>query len=163
MTEVRSAEERIEQIRERISNNSIADYPPVLPINSWKKYSHLFVSDFDQDELKLINSFYDYCEQVDDFGRKDNQFFWVTTEERAKIAQHYLAKIIEEATAIASSDERQRYIQEKKEIMLTSFTNDGYQYTPNKTLRNIQSYIGKIQNITTTICGQKLKKIARIS
>ena len=70
ITEIRIAESRIEQIKNKMNDAVPADLPPVFPTKSWKTYSHLFISDFDQDELKRLNSFYDYAELVEEFAKK---------------------------------------------------------------------------------------------
>lgn len=67
LTEIRIAEERIDKIRENINNNLLLDLPLVFVTKNWKKYAYLFISDFDTDELKLINVFYESGERVEEF------------------------------------------------------------------------------------------------
>ncbi|MEK7150806.1 MAG: hypothetical protein AAB783_01255 [Patescibacteria group bacterium] len=59
LTEIRTAEERVAQIRDKLTTGLVTDLPTVLPIKSWKIYAPSFISDFDQDDLRLLNSFYD--------------------------------------------------------------------------------------------------------
>jgi len=47
--EIRNAERTINQIKEMSPIDSIRNLF-ILPVNSWNKYSHFFVKDFDRDE-----------------------------------------------------------------------------------------------------------------
>lgn len=166
LVEIRAAEERIRQIREQTSGISISDLPLIFPSNSWNKYSHLFVSDFDQDELRLISSFYDYGEQIEIFAKRNNDFFWVNSEERAKATQQKVAEMVKETvhsiTADSDLNEINRQISLKKATFEEMYGKNTPTYTPQKTLSSIQSYLGKIEPITTSSSGTKLKKIAKV-
>ncbi len=158
LMEIRTAEERIAQIKDKIQNNFTNDFPSVFPTKNWKTYSHLFISDFDQDEIKAISSFYDYGDLIEEFAKRNNDFFWVTTEERARVVQQKLADIVFKAKEPATSPVD---ISTRKQT-LNEFTNDPYSYTPQKTLEAIKSYTEKVGTITTTSAGIKLKKIAKL-
>lgn len=56
--EIRNAESKVDIISEKLNSGSNYDLPTVLPVNSWKKLSHLFAKDFDEDEFRMINNFY---------------------------------------------------------------------------------------------------------
>jgi len=158
LTEIRIAEERLGQIRDKIIANSTLDLPPVFPTKSWKLYSHLFISDFDQDELSLINSFYDVGEFIEDFAMRNNNYFWITTEERARITVQKIAQYIDES---ASQDNPAQYVQSRKDIFNLGMDTYNQPYSPKKTLEGIQNYLTKIQTLTSSSCGIKLKKIAK--
>ncbi len=160
LTEIRTAEERIEQIRDKIISGATMDLPPVFPTKSWKIYSHLFISDFDQDELELINSFYNYGEIVEEFAKRNNDYFWITTEERAKITVQKIAQYIDEST---SQTDPNTYIKSKREMFNLGMDVHNIPYAPKKTLDGIQNYLTKIKNVTTSSLGLKLKKIARLN
>jgi hypothetical protein len=159
LVEIRNAEERITQIRDQIANSSSADFPSVLSNRSWNRYSHLFVNDFDQDELKLINSFYDYAELIEDLGKRNNNFFWINTEERARANQWSNAQIIKEL-ALGNCEELSSKIENIKKLYDSEFNKYYTDYTPQKTKSGIGIYLNKVQTITTSSCGIKLKKIA---
>src|ERR1017187_6874848 len=63
--EVRTAEAQASIISDKLHSNNTQDLPSVLPANSWRKFSHLFAKDFDEDELKLVNAFYSSCEDIE--------------------------------------------------------------------------------------------------
>lgn len=161
LLEIRTAEERIRNIKEKIESGSSGDMPSVFATNSWADYSHLFISDFDQDELALINSFYDYGSSIEEYTKRNNNFFWVTAEERAKVAQQKLADIVITAKT-AAADDINSDLETLKNKILPTFVNDPYLYAPQRTLDEIKNYTDKIQNITTTSAGVKLKKLARL-
>ncbi|MCW1888358.1 MAG: hypothetical protein KIH67_002280 [Candidatus Moranbacteria bacterium] len=163
LLEIRTAEDRIRLIKEMIKNQSSDDLPLVFTTKSWKVYSHLFVSDFDSDELKLINSFYDYGDLIEEFGKKDNNFFWVNTEEKAKVLQQIIGQVIEgyyeEGADIQNFEEK---IVKKLNFIRKGFDSYGFTYSPQRTVGEMQNYLEKIDYITTSTCGAKLKKIAKM-
>lgn len=163
LIEIRTAEERVNQIKEQISNNSISDLPSVLASNSWKNYSHLFVRDFDVDEMKLMNSFYDCCEIIEDFSKRNNNFFWITTEEKARVLQQMLANTIEEKlkeVPFQEIEEFKKSIDAKRDFIRTAFDHHGFVYTPQKTIDEINKYLSRVPVVTISNCGLILKKIA---
>lgn len=157
LTEIRIAEERIEQIRDKINDNLTFDLPSVFPTENWKKYSHLFISDFDQDELKLINSFYDAGEIIEDFAKRNNNYFWRTTEERGKITVDKIVEFIDQSYGIANGEQE---IINRKQYLSLMLDKHNVVYFPTKTLDGIKDYLPKIPKITTSSCGAKFKKIA---
>jgi len=159
LTEVRIAEEKIDQTRDILETNQIADLPTIFPSKNWKNYSHLFISDLDQDELKLINTFYDYGEIIEDIAIRNNNFFWITTEERAKITVNEVAKLANEVVNNAKNED-------EVTLNMSTFENildrHNLPYVPSKTKSEIKKYLSKIPKITTSSCGVKLKKIANM-
>lgn len=152
LTEIRMAENNIEKIKDKITNNSTTDLPSVFTANiNWKKYSHLFISDFDQDELNLINSFYDCCEIIEDFAKRNNNYFWITTEERARVTVQKLAEYSNDLNTVAS----------KIKTLTEGMDLHNPMYSPSKTLNGIKDYLTKVPKITTSSCGIKLKKLAK--
>ncbi len=160
LSEIRNAERKIDELRNSL-RDFVNDLPSVLPTNSWTEYSYLFASDFDQDQLEEITAFYGACEVIEEALRKDNNFFWVTTEHRARITQTKLADIIDRSVDKNSKVDSKKLDKLKKAI-LDTFTSEGYSYSPSKSRTLITNYLEKITKITTTTTGSKLKKIAQI-
>jgi hypothetical protein len=158
LMEIRTAEERINQIKEKVQSGFTNDFPSVFPTKNWKTYSHLFISDFDQDEIKAISSFYDYGDLIEEFAKRNNDFFWLTTEERARVVQQKLADLVVHAKTQTPSIDLEML---KKEL-LDVFASDPYSYAPQKTIDAIKNYTEKVGTITTTSAGTKLKQLARI-
>jgi hypothetical protein len=161
ITEIRIAEERITQIKNKMGDNVPSDLPSVFPTKSWKSHSHLFISDFDQDELKLINSFYDYGELIEDLAKRDNNFVWVTTEERARVTVQKIAEFSCEAMELLEP-ERDNYIKNKREAFSALLDKHNTPYSPVKPINVIKKLLPEIPNITTASCGAKLKKLAEL-
>lgn len=158
LLEVRTAEDRIDQVKDKVESGNTTDLPSIFPTKSWKTYSHLFVSDFDQDELKLLSAFYDYGELVEDFAKRNNDFFWVTTEERARVVQQKLAELV----IHSKTNTPQVDLNLLKQELLDVFASDPYSYAPQKTINAIKTYLQKVQKITTTSAGVKLKDLAKL-
>jgi hypothetical protein len=159
LTEIRIAEERIDQIRDKIINNSTMDLPSVFTTDNWKKYAHLFISNFDQDELKLINSFYDYGQVIEDFAKRNNNYFWLVTEERAKVSVAQVATFISNSYGLTTPDDD---VLNRKKYLEHGLDEYNSMYSPQKTLNGIKDYLPKVPKITTSSCGIKLKKIANL-
>ncbi len=58
LMEIRNAERAISDIK---NTKTISETTSVMPVSSWQRFQHLFVADFDLDELSLINDFYNLC------------------------------------------------------------------------------------------------------
>lgn len=159
LTEIRIAEDRIEQIKDKVMDNNPMDLPSVFPTKNWKKYSHLFISDFDQDELKLLNNFYDYGELIEDFAKRNNNYFWITTEERAKVTVQEIAKLIDKSLDLTNLDND---IVRKRDFFSRGMDIYNQIYSPSKTMVGIKDYLPKVPKVTTSSCGVKLKKIAKM-
>lgn len=162
LTEIRIAEEKIDQLKNILDTESITDLPSIFPTKNWKNYSHLFISDFDQDDLKLINSFYEYGEIIEEFAKRNNNYFWITTEERAKVTVRTVAKIIEKTLNLKGKNPDDE-VKQKRDYLIKGLDLYNSPYVPIKTMDEIKKYLPKIPKITTSSCGLKLKKIAKLS
>ncbi|OGM94210.1 hypothetical protein A2524_00880 [Candidatus Wolfebacteria bacterium RIFOXYD12_FULL_48_21] len=163
LTEIRTAEEQIGVIREKIITGDTSDMPnSVFQTNNWKKYAHLFVSNFDQDDLKLINSFYDYGELIEEFAKRESNYFWIATEERARITVQMIARFVDEEFHKIPQERDTNNIELKKQFFNVGMDNHNTPYSPKKTLKGIENRLSKIQTITTSSTGAKLKKLAKL-
>ena len=165
--EIRDAEDKAKIVSEKLHTDNTSDLPSILPTNSWRKYSHLFAKDF-EDELKLINSFYNSCGIIEDLVNRQNNYFWIATEERARVVQNKLADIHLEYQRelqttgsdfeVANKATKEKFDRERAGI--TNFSQEGSNYAPMKTATGLKFQIANFQNITTTTCGAKLKKLS---
>ncbi|MFC1644997.1 hypothetical protein ACFL08_03150 [Patescibacteria group bacterium] len=162
LTEIRIAEVNIEKIKDKIDDGKSLDLPLVFPTRNWKKYAHLFISDFDQDELRMINSFYDYGEAIEDSIKRDDNYFWITAEERGRVMVQKLAKFIDESFD-QDAENRDKYVKDKRDYLSIGFDEYNIPYYPKRTFDYINKCLPKIKNITTSSCGVKLKKIAKLN
>lgn len=162
--EIRTAENKIDIISEKLNTNSNTDLPSVLPTNNWKNYSHLFAKDFDEDEFKLMNAFYSSCEIIQDLVSRQNNFLWIATEERGRVLQQLLGDIYLEhqKDAIVDRTKADEKFTREKDAITKFYTDEAYFYTPVKTLNGLKFQIENLQKITPTTCAVKLKKLAEV-
>ncbi|USN53735.1 MAG: hypothetical protein H6760_01015 [Candidatus Nomurabacteria bacterium] len=160
LTEIRNAEQRIEEIRGLVERGA-KDFPHILPNNSWRDFSYLFAADFDQDELQEISVFYSQCEAMQESSKKDNDFFWVTTEHRAEVYQDKLATIYELSYDRNSNKFDEQKFKTLKENFLDKFADSPHSYAPEKTVSQLKHGLAITNKITTTSAGQKLKRLAK--
>jgi hypothetical protein len=164
LMEIRAAEESIAQIQQKVATHNTVDFPRIFATKSWDTYAHLFVQDFDQDELKLLSTFYEYCELIDEFARKSNAFLWLNTEEKARVYQQILGRLIYEAhtsTDATNADELNAKLHARREAVIAALDADSRIFAPKATLFGMNRYLPLIQRITTSTCGQKLKRLAK--
>jgi hypothetical protein len=161
LSEIRSSEGKLGLVKKRLTGSTYEDFPSVLPINSWSKFSYLFAKDFDQDELDKINTFFSNCQSIDEMANRDNNFFWITAEERARVVQQQLPQIV-----VASFDENSGKIDEAKlqtlkQTFLDTVSNETYAYSPKKTVNAITLLIDTTVRLTDTPISIKFKNIAK--
>ena len=162
ITEIRIAEERIDQMKNKMNDTIPSDLPLIFPTKSWKKYSHLFISDFDQDELKLLNAFYDYGELAEEYAKKDNDFFWMATEERARVTVQKIAEFSCEAINNDTIENKDKFIQNKRDLLSGMLDRNNTLYAPSKSVNVIKKILPSMPQITTSSCGLRLKKLAKL-
>ncbi|MES2213585.1 MAG: hypothetical protein V4473_01975 [Patescibacteria group bacterium] len=159
LLEVRNAEGRVDIIIDALDKNAVKDLPTVLPTNSWRKYSHLFVKDFDLDDIQLLNTFYSSCEIIEDLANRQNNFVWITTEERARTVQARLAMLhddfqIETLNALPGAQEK---FNVRKRALDEFYGNDSLSYAPDKILKGLRFQTQNLKRVASTPCGVKLK------
>lgn len=164
LSEIRLAEQKEVYVKTLFEQN-VKGYPTVLPVNSWEKYSYLFASDFDQDQLDEISNFYSNCKQIDEASNRDNNYFWLSAEYIAKSGQDKAADLL---IASVNSDSSELSLDTKKleklrDSILGNFDKYSYLYAPQKSLNMLNSSLSKFQKLSTTPTGLKLKQLAGLS
>ncbi len=163
LSEILLAEERIEVVKDLLRRD-LNQYPSVLPINSWKQYSHLFASDFDQSQLKEINNFYNTCEIIEDAIKRDDSYFWITTEHIAKTGQSMATRLIYKSLDKNSKFSQKKFDNYFKEVVgQIGKSNNIYVYSPSRTKDTIKFSVSNINTISASPLGLKLKKMGNIS
>ncbi len=165
--EIRNAENKVDIISEKLKSANALDLPRVLPSNSWEKYSHLFAKNFDEDEFRLINTFFNTCVFIEELVVRQNNYIWITADERGRITQQLLGQVyIKFHEEAVENDDAQKKAQEKFDRLRVAvtkhFTDDQYFYIPQRTLEGLKFSIDHLQKVTTTTCGLKLKKLAKV-
>src|SRR6266567_1560344 len=161
LSEIRQAEERIAEISDLLERQQV-NFPSVLPVNSWEKYSYLFASDFDQDQIEEINNFYNNCTIIEDAVKKNDRYLWLAADAISQTAQ---TKYIDLIVASLKADYQIDFntLEKYKSSVLETFTQKTFTYAPQRTIDIIRSYLNKIDKITTSTTGIKLKQLAHVS
>lgn len=148
--------------------NAGANYPTdfykVTPHKAWDKYSHLFIKKLNNDEYQQINEFYKKCETLEKFIDKNYNFFWVTTEERArqkeKIGADYALNLFNNNKSdVLTNVVEGEYKDEVEKLVLLYMSNTG-PYLPAGIKTEIDKILNSLTLIINTPTWNNLKKIA---
>lgn len=157
LMEIRNAENAINEIKKNIKQRSSEPgylIRFVLPVNSWINHQHLFVEDFDEDEFKKINEFYNICSVIEKYIQHAKTTWIVTVDEKVKLAQSKILQLADK-----HQDNRQGYVDEAKKIFDIFFpVDDGF--VPNLGVYILETLVPSVPNIMTSSCGAKLKQLA---
>ncbi|MBP6908365.1 MAG: hypothetical protein KBB75_00905 [Candidatus Pacebacteria bacterium] len=156
LMEIRNAEFSINRIKE---TGVIDDYVSILPQNSWKRYKHLFVKNFNNDEFRLIDQFYLKCSLSEKQVSIFNDFLTISSQEKTRIIQGKLLELIDLYKDDGLIEDNQNYKKHKDKI-LTLFHNESYWYEGNSPKLKILKYINTIEFILSSNVAQKLQKIS---
>lgn len=139
------------------------DFYKVTPYKAWEKYSHLFIKKLNNDEYQQINEFYKKCEILEKYIEKNYNFFWVTTEERARqkerIGAENALKLISADPHVIESIKEGEYRNQVEKISLLYMSNTGV-YLPAGIKTEIDKILNSVTLIINTPTWNNLKKIA---
>lgn len=163
--EIKEAEKIIRMFLE--IKNSDGTYPTdfykVTPYKAWEKYSHLFVKKLNNDEYQQINEFYKKSEILEKYIEKNYNFFWVTTEERARqkerIGAENALKLISDDPHVIETIKEGEYRNQVEKISLLYMSNTGV-YLPAGIKTEIDKTLISVTLIINTPTWNNLKKIA---
>lgn len=139
------------------------DFYRVTPHKAWEKYSHLFIKKLNNDEYQQVNEFYKKCETLEKYIDKNYNFFWITTEERArqkeKIGADYAVKLFSEDSAVVTKVVEGEHRDTVEKISLLYMSNTGT-YIPVGIKTEIDKILNSLTLIINTPTWNSLKKIA---
>jgi hypothetical protein len=163
--EIKEAE-KIIKVYMGIKNNEglyPTDYYKVTPFKAWDKYSHLFIKKLNNDEYEQINDFYKKCDTLEKYIEKNYNFFWITTEERAKLKERigmdFSLDLIRSGIELdfEKTDGQYRAEVEKRSKLYMSNTGP---YSPAGIKTEIDKTLNSINLIINTPTWNNIKKIA---
>lgn len=166
--EIKEAEKIIKMyIDIKNSGNSYpTDFYKITPHKAWDKYSYLFIKKLNNDEYQQINDFYKKGEILEKYVEKNYNFFWVTTEERArlkeKIGYDEAFKLISVDPSVLDNIEEGQYRDHIEKIALLYMSNTRV-YVPVGIKTEIDKVLNSISLIINTPTWNNLKKIADYS
>lgn len=153
LMEIRYAEKTINDMK--INGVVISlNMESLLPSNSWFKYNHLFIKNFDRDELDLVNNFYNQCSTIDSALMQLSVSKQI--EQKSGFIQQGLIQIAKDAISEADYDN-------KKKNFLKIIEKEPYVFPPGAPIKTIKKGLSNLATITTTTVGSKLKRIAKIA
>jgi len=157
--EIKESERVIKDLNE-IKNSGAVSYPndliKVTPLKGWVKYSHMFIKKLNNDEYDQLNDYFKKCDVLERYIEKNHNFFWVTTEERAKQNEIMGAKLAYDKPNLKPDEFRT----EVDRLLAIYFTNTTG-YTPAGIKTQIDRNLNSMVMITTTPVWNKLKSIAK--
>jgi|WetSurMetagenome_2_1015567.scaffolds.fasta_scaffold287857_1 hypothetical protein len=151
--------ERVIKNLEEIKNSGMlysTDLVKVTPLKGWVKYSHLFMKKLNNDQYDQLNDYFKKCEVLERYIEKNHNFFWITTEERAKQNEIMGAKLAYEKPELKD----QEFKIEVEKLLATYFTNTSG-YSPAGIKTQMDRILNSMTMITTTPVWDKLKIIAK--
>ena len=134
------------------------DLAKVTPLKGWVKYSHLFMKKLNNDEYDQLNDYFKKCEVLEKYIEKNHNFFWITTEERAKQNEITGARLAYERPDLKGEE----FQLEINNILERYFSNTS-SYVPAGIKTQIDRNLNSMVLITTTPVWNKLKSIAHYS
>lgn len=153
LMEIRSAENSIDLVKNNVRKGNF-EYVPILPENSWKKYNHLFVKNFDRDELDYINRFYNQCSKCEELLSESSKNFVYQLQQKASYIQEKLVGLAYELLD-------DKAYKEKRESFIKCVVSEPYQFSADYFKISVLQQLSEIKNVTISTCGEKLKKIAK--
>lgn len=156
--EIKESERIIKNLNEIKGSGNIYpdDLLKVTPLKGWVKYSHLFIQKLNNDEYDQLNDYFKKCEVLEKYIEKNHNFFWITTEERAKQKEMLGAKLAQEKPTLTPEE-----FKTEIETLAELYFSNTSAYTPAGIKTQLDRNLDSISTITTTPVWNKLKKIAR--
>lgn len=169
LLEIQNAERIIPRIKESIRNGHLEIDVIVMPSNSWERYKHLFVRNFDRDEWDAITEFYNKARLLDGAIRFNNSAFMNDAEQIRINRQRILADLANEILKRAEQNPNAdvstelKTFNDKLDIFdkLYMDKQGQFSYKPMKPLNDAKLYLEDWVTLTTTSVGAKLKRLTK--
>lgn len=161
--EVKESEKELKKLIEYKINTGGDNYPhtdiiKLIQNKAWSKYSHLFIDKLTTDEYEQLNAYFKKCEIIEKYFEKQHNFFWVTTEERARMHEQLGSKLAYENQTL--DDKTLNAIFEKTSALYRRNTT---LYSPQGITSEINKQLESITLPSVTPLWNKLKELAKYS
>ena len=153
--EIKAAEQGITSIK---NTGFTTEDTPVLPTNSWSKFSHLFVNNLDSEDYFLIDNYYTACVKVQEMVIEVKKYHDSAIMEKGIELQRKLINLID-----TESDDPQKSYEEQKEKLLKIAHEETYFFLANFPKETLKKYLNTIRPIIGTTCFEKIKQLARVN
>ncbi|NCN52544.1 hypothetical protein GW943_01920 [Candidatus Parcubacteria bacterium] len=155
--EIKESERVIRSLLEikNAGGNYSTDLIRLTPYKGWARYSHLFIKKLTNDEYDQLNEYFKKCESLERYIEKNHNFFWITTEERARQNEQLAAQYAFKNPTIEDDDYK-----EQIEQSLSLYFENTSSYSPAGIKTQMDRHLSSTNLITTTPLWNKLKELA---
>jgi hypothetical protein len=168
LLEIQNAERGLKLVRDNIQETELLDEDVfIMPTQSWDKYKYLFVRDFDRDSWDNICTFYNKCLLYDEAVRYNNSCFRDDANQIRQNLQRVLADYTKKFFDESKRDKKEfdeNAFQESIEGFRGKYMHQqgSWLYKPQKSLMDARRHLFGLENLSQTIVGIKLRKLAGI-
>jgi hypothetical protein len=158
--EIKESERIIKRLNEEKNSgkqNYSNDLVKVTPLKGWGKYSHLFIKKLNNDEYDQLNEYFKQCEVLEKYIEKNHNFFWVSTEERARQNEAIGAQLI-----LSKPDISPQQFSAEFEHLTSTYFGNATTYTPAGIKTQLDRSLDSIVLISISPVWNKLKSIAKM-
>ncbi len=159
LMEIRNAEKTITDIK---NSGIVTEMTSLLPVSNWQKFQHLFISDLNQDELILLNDFYNLCAIVQQEIDRMKAHLPVSHEEKIRVTQQIFGRLAERHLKEDNFKQGSEYIKDRDSVLET-LNKEELVFQPSLNAVRIRQYVPNVRYVTATTCDQKLKRIAKLN
>ncbi|MFA5155054.1 MAG: hypothetical protein WC453_01325 [Patescibacteria group bacterium] len=150
LNEIYTAEREIKKIKE---SKAISDYSYILPSNHWNELQHLFVKNFDSNEINKISDFFKSCSLAEESIKLIKSYLITAMDQKSRVAQNHIFDWAEKA----NGDEKN--YNSLKEGVLNIIHKEEYYFMPNAPKQQLFDYLQNISKLSVGSVGIKIKNI----
>lgn len=143
------AEREINNIKK---NKVINDYSFILPSNHWNESQHLFVKDFDSDELNKISEFFKACSLAEESLKLIRSYLPISMDQKTRAIQEKLLEL-------ACTADNKAVYESKKQKILEVLHSEEYWFLPNAPTQKLIDFLQNVEQLSLSSIGVKLKNI----
>lgn len=149
LNDIVAAEREIHNIR---TNKVVNDYTYILPVNHWEESQHIFIKNFDSDELSRISNFFKICSLTEESLKLMRSYLPIAMEQKVRVTQD---KLIELAS---NTNDKSEYASKKSKV-LGVFEPEDYWFSPNTPRLNLINFLQDVEQLSLSSIGTKFKII----
>lgn len=159
--EIQQAEAAIDWIRK---SENVDESVSVLPQDSWSINHHLFVNDFDYSQRVLITNFYSQCAVIEKGIKEYLDYMNISRQEKIRLTQNIAATLAEKYPVnpgLDGGDLNGEAYRNEINAITSRYFQESATFEPFNARQIINKYTGRIERISNTPVGEKLKKLAK--
>ncbi|MCB9818611.1 hypothetical protein H6788_00275 [Candidatus Nomurabacteria bacterium] len=149
LNDILLAEKEINNIKK---SKVVTDYSFILPSNHWNEAQHIFVKDFDSDELNKISEFFKACSLAEESLKLIRSYLPISMDQKTRVIQEKLVELAD------TTDDKAEYETRKGKI-LEVLHSEEYWFLPNAPSKKLIDFLQNVEQLSLGSIGVKLKKI----